>query len=204
MENGTRKALAKKYNGMKQRCYNPNNSEYNNYGGRGISICKEWLDDVNQFLKWAVENGYEVGLTIDRIDVNGNYCPENCRWIPMEEQSKNRRNNVIVDVGGEKMTIAEAGRRLGMSESTIRMRAKRGKDVDSEKYVREKHVIRDDGEIYNSIAEAASFNIVHPSKISAVCRGVRAKTRGHSFRFLTREEAEAALAKKTNVSSKRE
>ncbi len=67
--------------------------------------------------------------------------------------------------------------------------------MDSEKYVREKPVIRDDGEIYNSIAEAASFNDTHPSKISAVCRGERARTRGHSFRFLTREEVEAALAK---------
>jgi hypothetical protein len=75
------------------RCYNENHHAYKNYGGRGIIICDEWLEEKDGFIKfytWATINGYEEGLTIDRIDVDGNYEPSNCRWITLEEQVKNK------------------------------------------------------------------------------------------------------------------
>lgn len=91
--------------GMKGRCYNPKSPSYNRYGGRGIRICDEWIlfdHEKNEntgflnFYEWAIENGYSDDLSIDRIDVNGNYCPENCRWASVYEQSWNKRNNVYI------------------------------------------------------------------------------------------------------------
>ena len=76
---------------MKQRCFNPKATEYSAYGGRGITVCDEWKNDAKKFADWSVTHGYASNLTLDRIDVNGNYEPDNCRWIPQSEQYTNMR-----------------------------------------------------------------------------------------------------------------
>lgn len=92
---------------MKTRCYNSNNPRYKNYGGRGIKICDEWLNDFMSFYNWAMANGYKDSLTIDRIDVNGNYEPNNCRWADWKTQQNNRNNNFVVEYNGIKHTLQE-------------------------------------------------------------------------------------------------
>lgn len=94
---GRSERLYKVYANMKNRCLNPNSDDYKYYGERGITVCEEWLNNYSAFRDWAYNNGYDPDAkhgdcTIDRIDVDGNYCPENCRWVSMSVQSKNRRN----------------------------------------------------------------------------------------------------------------
>lgn len=80
--------------GMKARCTIPSRKDYKHYGGRGIAICDSWMNDFQSFHDWSLANGYADDLTIDRIDVDGNYCPENCRWVDMKTQANNRRKAV--------------------------------------------------------------------------------------------------------------
>lgn len=114
------------YRGMKDRCYNQNMPEYHNYGGRGITICDEWLNDPSAFFKWSLENGYADDLTIDRKDNDGDYSPTNCQWSTFVEQQNNKSNNTLLTKDGETHTIAEWSRILNISASTISTRLHRG------------------------------------------------------------------------------
>lgn len=87
------------------RCKRKSDRAFKWYGGRGITVCEEWLNSFECFHDWAMKNGYADNLTIDRIDVNGNYCPENCRWITIEEQQRNKSNNTFVEYAGETKTV---------------------------------------------------------------------------------------------------
>lgn len=92
---------------MKQRCYKKYSNSYKYYGERGIKICDDWLNDNTTFFDWAMKNGYNDTLTIDRIDVNGNYSPDNCRWVTMEQQNKNRNNSKYFTINGVTHCLAE-------------------------------------------------------------------------------------------------
>ena len=105
------------YKGMIRRCYNKNDKDYPNYGGRGITVCNEWRNDFMSFYNWAMVNGYDDNLTIDRIDVNWNYEPSNCRWITQYEQQNNRTNNLIVFYNGKKQTLTKWIKELGLKNS---------------------------------------------------------------------------------------
>lgn len=110
---------------MKERCNNKSYRQYKDYGGRGISLCDEW-EEFKPFMKWSLENGYKEGLSIDRIDNDGNYCPENCRWTTVRVQSRNRRANRILEYGGEKHCVAEWSEILGVRANTIFWRLSQG------------------------------------------------------------------------------
>ena len=105
---------------------NPNAKGYKNYGGRGIKVCDEWAESFKAFYEWAVSNGYDDTLTIDRIDVDGDYEPENCRWVDRTTQANNKRNNRILEVNGVKHTMMEWERLTGINHSTIISRLKSG------------------------------------------------------------------------------
>lgn len=111
---------------MHTRCQNPNVEDYQKwYGSKGIKVCEEW-SKFEPFYEWAMANGYSDELTLDRIDRNGNYCPENCRWVDIITQANNRSNNHILEINGESHTIAEWSRITGLPYSTILNRVHRG------------------------------------------------------------------------------
>ena len=107
------------WRGMKRRCNNPKDTCYPRYGAKGISVCNEWLHDFSAFEKWSLANGYSDTLTIDRIDNNGNYCPENCRWITHDEQQRNRTNNVRIEHNGVSKTISELSQELNIKDKIL-------------------------------------------------------------------------------------
>lgn len=116
---------------MRKRCLNPNSSSYESYGGRGITICEEWKNDCRCFYDWAIANGYADNLTIDRIDNNKGYSPENCRFATMREQANNTRHNVFLEFEGNKMTIAQWAREINVNISTVWARIKRGCPIEA-------------------------------------------------------------------------
>ncbi len=144
---------------MKARCYNQNQNSYPIYGGKGITVCKEWLDDFNNFFQWAMQNGYADGLTIERKDGNKGYCPENCEWIPKEKQSSNLCTNIVVEHNGERRTLADWARIYGVSYKKF-CRVFRDRGLSFEKAIEYASVIKEplkveyNGE-YLTIAELA-------------------------------------------------
>ena len=129
------------FNDMKQRCYNPKNKNFKEYGGRGITICDEWLDKEVvhypatkgwlAFEKWALSNGYADNLTIDRIDVNKGYSPENCRWVTMKVQGNNRRTTRQIFYKGKIQSLKQWCDDLGFNRQTMEYRInKKGWSVE--------------------------------------------------------------------------
>ena len=117
------------WSSMKNRCLNPMCKDYDFYGGRGIKVCEEWKDFKN-FDKWAMQNGYKEGLSIDRIDTDGNYCPENCRWITIREQCYNRRSNHYIEYNGKSQTITQWAEEYGITEQVLSGRLRKGWSIE--------------------------------------------------------------------------
>ena len=115
---------------MRYRCDNKNNQAYEMYGARGIKVCDEW-QEFGAFRDWAFENGYSDNLTLDRIDVNGNYEPSNCRWADAVTQMNNRRSTPHYTVDGRSLTISQWSRETGIPRSTILNRLKRGMSFEA-------------------------------------------------------------------------
>lgn len=116
---------------MKKRCTNESDSRYEHYGGRGIAVCEEWEDDFQAFYDWAMANGYKEGLQIDRIENDGNYCPENCRWADRDTQANNKSDNVKVAYNGSLITITQLSKMCGIKQATLYKRFHKGLRGDS-------------------------------------------------------------------------
>lgn len=120
---------------IKGRCYNPNNPKYKNYGARGITICDEWLNNFKSFYDWAMDNGYDenakfMECTIDRIDNNKGYSPENCRFVSNDVQARNKTTNHLITYNGETHCLAEWSEITGISKGAIGYRLKKGWDIE--------------------------------------------------------------------------
>ena len=121
-----RNKLLAKLRHMYYRCYDKKNKNYKYYGGKGIGIYKEWLKDKETFIKWAENNGYKLGMSIERYNNDKDYCPSNCCFIPFNEQSRNTSRNVFIEYQGQPLIISDVARLEDVSAEAIRKRIKSG------------------------------------------------------------------------------
>lgn len=126
---GTR--LYRIWSTMKSRCLNPNTDYYYLYGGKGISVCDEWRNNFDSFFKWSIEHGYDDSLTIDRMDSNKDYCPENCRWVTFKEQANNTSRNHLLEYNGDLYTLAELSELVNVPYAILKHRIYDGMSVRS-------------------------------------------------------------------------
>lgn len=115
----TNKRIQNIFKGLKERCYNESHKDYKWYGAKGVKVCEEWLNNPISFEKWSLQNGYKNDLTIDRIDENKNYSPDNCRWISNVHNAKYKSTTHLIDVNGEKHTGRDWSKKLGIGINTI-------------------------------------------------------------------------------------
>ena len=184
-KSGTR--LYEIWQNMRRRCNEKNNPCYKNYGARGISFDKSWAD-FSTFEQWAIDNGYSDDLTIDRIDVNKGYFPENCRWVTRKTQGNNKRTNLYITYHGKTKTLAEWADLTNIPYSKLKYRIYKGWDIekvfaDNDLGCKKVRCI-DTGQIFESTASAAKSVNVTQSAISNVCRGVRKQCHGFRWEYI--------------------
>ena len=126
------------FRGMKSRCYNKNDDDYKHYGAKEIKIYDEWLNNPLNFEAWSLKNGYSDNLTIDRIDGDKDYCPENCRWISLEENSVNKHTTNFITVDGVTHTGREWSQKLGFGLQTINKYVKKYGIDNVEEFIRKR------------------------------------------------------------------
>lgn len=122
--------LYRVWQNIKSRCYYKQNNRYKYYGGRGIKVCDEWLNNFKSFYDWSISNGYQDNLTIDRINVNSNYEPNNCRWVNQKTQQRNKRNNKTYTVNGETLCLSEWCEKLNLNYNTVSTRLHRNYTIE--------------------------------------------------------------------------
>jgi hypothetical protein len=180
---------------MRQRCSYEKSINWHLYGGRGIKVCDEWQNSFKPFKEWAIANGYEDGLQLDRIDNDGNYSPENCKWSTRIEQGNNRRTCVYVTIDGITKTVSEWCRKTGVNRMVAYGRIRRGWNPADAVTVTDPNVGRArnasskfkpvivDGEKFESIKSAAKHIGVNPSALSAALRASR-QIGGHEVAYV--------------------
>ena len=185
------------WQGMKKRCNNEQDKRYKDYGGRNIKLCDEWNNDFSAFYNWAINNGYSENLSIERINVDKGYCPENCRWIPLKEQAKNKRNTIIIEHNGEKKPLVDWCSELNIpyKQAVQRYRnlKRNNKDLDFEKIffsgnrtLKKVYQISLDGNIikqWDSLAEAERNGYAH-KYVSQCCKGISKTAYGYIWKFV--------------------
>ena len=119
-----KKKIHRRWKAMKERCSNKNRKDFQHYGGRGIKVCDEWVHNFQAFYFWAKDNGFSPELTLDRIDVNKNYSPDNCRWVTQKEQCINTRLNSGITYNGKTQSITEWAKEYGINRTTLEARLK--------------------------------------------------------------------------------
>lgn len=129
--------LYKVYYAMLERCYNKNYKRYSDYGARGITVSKDWLKSFVSFKSWAEENGYQEGLTLDRIDNNKGYSSDNCRWVTYKVQGNNSRKCHYLEYKGIRKTLKQWSEDLGINYSTLRNRINRSHMTLEEAFTKE-------------------------------------------------------------------
>ncbi|MSS07081.1 hypothetical protein FYJ38_00310 [Clostridium sp. WB02_MRS01] len=178
------------WKGMKSRCYNHNHLHYDKYGGRGISICEDWLVFDN-FYKWATSSGYQEGLSIDRENNSGNYCPDNCRWSNQIVQNNNKRNNVIVEYNDENYTLSQLANIANMDDATLKYRIEHFGNIDKaihtkvgcEKVVEQYDLDERFIKRWNSVSEAEKTLKLCTGGISRCCNGKLKSFKGYLWRY---------------------
>lgn len=124
--NMSKDRLYQRWQAMKRRCYGKNIKRFKDYGGRRIKVCNEWLHSFESFQNWALSNGYKKNLTIERRDVNGNYCPDNCCWITKKSQARNTRKNIYLTINGETKLLIDFAKENNLSPQLLRQRYHKG------------------------------------------------------------------------------
>lgn len=118
------------WRGMIARCENPNSEYYYAYGGRGIRVCAEWRNNPTAFYQWSIWHGYDDSLSIDRIDNDGNYCPDNCRWATRTEQANNTSRNHMIEYNGKNKTLTKLAKEFGIDPKALSWRLELGWDIE--------------------------------------------------------------------------
>ena len=195
----TTRLLHTTWRNMVGRCMNPNHPNRKRYGDRGISVCEEWLEFA-VFYEWAVSNGYQVGLTIDRKDNDGNYCPENCRWVTQKVNSNNTSRNRRVSFNGETKTVQEWAELIGITNQAMAERLdsgrwtleealtypKNNRPVKQPKFRKRVEQYTADGEfvrVWESVTDAANELHLHCENISRSLSSGRYTAGGYLWRY---------------------